>query len=292
MKSYEEMKALIIKTAMEDERIRAVTMEGSNVTDGAVHDQYSDFDLTFFVTDVREFSKDTDYMSRFGDVLILQRPDDMLDDVYDYESREKYTLLTQYEDGNRIDLTFFDISHIDRQSEFDEPRTVLINKDAYPELKEIRSEAAFFIQKPSERDYLGACNEFRWLSNYVTKGLCRDELPYAKYMLDELMMNMFTRMLNWKIGIEHDFSVTTGAYSKYLKKYLTGAEMKRYESVLSGADYSDIWEKLFNMYDYFADLARYVAQSLGFVFDEEETVRVRVFMLKRKEQWQESEKSR
>ena len=62
MKTIEEMRELILKTAREDERIRAVTMEGSNVTEGAVHDKYSDIDVTFFVTDIREFTRDKDYM--------------------------------------------------------------------------------------------------------------------------------------------------------------------------------------------------------------------------------------
>ena len=83
MKSYEEMYELILKTAKEDDRIRAVTMEGSNVTPGAVHDQFSDFDVTFFVTDVLEFSADHDYMKRFGEILIMQMPDDYYAEPYD-----------------------------------------------------------------------------------------------------------------------------------------------------------------------------------------------------------------
>ena len=49
--NYEDMYNLIIKTAKEDDRIRALTMEGSSVTPGAVHDEFSDFDVTFFVSD-------------------------------------------------------------------------------------------------------------------------------------------------------------------------------------------------------------------------------------------------
>ena len=48
--TYEEMYELILKTVREDERIRALTMEGSSVTTGAVHDEFSDFDVTFFVS--------------------------------------------------------------------------------------------------------------------------------------------------------------------------------------------------------------------------------------------------
>lgn len=47
MRSYEEMLELILNTAGNDERIRAVTLEGSNTTEGAAKDKYSDFDITF-----------------------------------------------------------------------------------------------------------------------------------------------------------------------------------------------------------------------------------------------------
>lgn len=271
----------ILETAKNDERIRAVTMEGSNSTNGAVRDEYSDYDITFFVTDIREFTNNRDYMSQFGEILILQRPDDWYGAPYDYASRNKYTLLTQYKDGNRIDLTFIDISRIKDQANFNEPRKVLINKDDLKELVDITSTNTFLITKPSEFEYFNCCNEFRWISNYVTKGLCREEFYYAKRMMDEYMMNMFLKMLNWKIGIDNDFKVSTGACCKYLKKYLSESEMARFQGIFANGEYGDMWFKLFMMYDYFAELARYVAMKLSFSFDEEETKKVKDFMHER-----------
>lgn len=281
MKSYDEMYELILKTATEDDRIRAVTMEGSNASEDALKDAYSDFDITFFVTDIREFTSCHDYMTRFGEVLILQCPDDWYEEPYDYTGRQKFTFLTQFTDGNRIDLTFIDVSNIETQKDFTEPRRVLINKDNFPVLKDITSCECFYITKPSEAEYFHACNEFRWLSNYATKGICREELPYVKNIMDRYMRDMFMKMLNWKIGIDNDFKVTTGAGSKYLKKYLTEDEMKRFSMIFAGGEYGDMQFKLFIFYDYFADLARYVADKLGFTFDEKETQAVREFMVKR-----------
>lgn len=278
MRNYDEMFELIMKTAQEDERIRAFTMEGSNTTEGAVHDEYSDFDITFFVTDIREFTKNKNYMGRFGEILIQQCPDDWYGQPYDYESREKFAYLTQYRDGNRIDLTLIDVSNIAGQADFNEPRKVLINKDNFKELKDITSKEVFYIQKPDEMEYFNTCNEFRWIANYVTKGICREEFYYAKRMMEEYMMNMFIKMLNWKIGIDNDFKVTTGACSKYLKKYLSREEMARFQMMFANGEYSEMSFKVFMMYDYFAELARYVAEKLGYTFDEEETKNVKEFM--------------
>ena len=282
MKSYDEMYDLIIKTAQEDDRIRAVTMEGSGVTKGAVHDEFSDFDVTFFVSDIREFTTDHDYMKRFGEILIMQMPDDYYAEPYDYNGKNRFAYLTQYKDGNRIDLTFIDVSNIEDQIKFEEPRTVLINKDNFKELKDIKSSDCFLIKKPGEFEFFNTVNEFRWVSNYATKGLCRDEFYYAKRVMDVYMMDMFMKMINWKVGIDNDFKVTTGANSKYLKEYLSKEEMERFKGAFASGREEDMWNKLFLMYDYFEELSIYVAEKLGFPLDLEESRNVRDFMEKRR----------
>ena len=45
--------------------------------------------------------------------------------------------LTQYKDGNRIDLTLIDVSNIANQADFISTRKVLINKDNFKELRDI-----------------------------------------------------------------------------------------------------------------------------------------------------------
>ena len=278
MKTYEEMYDLIVETAKNDDRIRAATMEGSNVTKNAVHDAFSDFDITFFVSDIREFTRDHDYMKRFGDILIMQMPDDWYKEPYDYNGQKRFAYLTQYKDGNRIDLTFIDVSDIENQTGFNEPRTVLINKDNFPQLKDITSGECFFIKKPGEFEFFNTVNEFRWISNYVTKGLCRHEFYYARRAMDHYMMDMFIKMINWKVGIDNDFKVTTGANCKYLKNYLSDEEMKRFEGMFPSGDYEDMWDKLFLIYDFFEELSVYVAKKLGFKLDLEESKNVREFM--------------
>lgn len=283
MRSYKDMYDLIMDTAQKDERIRAVTMEGSYSCASDVHDKYSDFDITFFVADIREFTADKKYMERFGEILIMQCPDDEYCSPYDYSSKNNFAYLTQYKDGHRIDLTLIDVSNIANQADFVSTRKVLINKDNFKELKDIVYSEEHLIKKPSEFEFFNTCNEFRWISNYVTKGLCREEFYYAKRMMEEYMMNMFIKMINWKIGIDNDFKVSTGKCAKYLKKYLAEEEMHRFQMMFAGGEYKEMWDKLFFMYDYFAEIAKYVAENLGFSFDEKETVEVRDFMRQRYE---------
>lgn len=284
MRSSEEMMKLIMDVAINDERIRAVTMEGSRVSKNATHDRYCDFDISYVVNDIRQFTKDNRWIEIFGEILIVQCPMDWYDNPYDYEGRDNFAYLIQFKDGNRIDLTLIDASNIENEKNYDEPRIVLLNKDNFKELKPISDESVFYIRKPSEMEYFNTCNEFRWLSVYISKGLCREELYYAKYAYDVLMMEMFIKMLNWKVGVDNDFNVTTGGHSKYLKRFLSAEEMERFQGVFPNGTYEDIWNKLYVIYDYFAEIANYVGETLGYCFDAKETEEVREFLAERQKQ--------
>lgn len=281
MRSKEEMMRLILDVAENDERIRAVTMEGSRVSKNATHDQYCDFDICYVVDDIRQFTQNKKWIEIFGEILIVQYPTDWYSHPYDYSGHENYTYLMQFKDGNRIDLTLIDIYNIEKEQSYGEPRIVLLNKDNLKELKQISDETVFNIQKPSEMEYYNTCNEFRWLSIYVSKGLCREEIYYAKYAYDVLMMEMFIKMLNWKIGVDNDFDVTTGNHSKYLKRFLSSKEMERFHGIFPDGTYENIWSKLYMIYDYFAELSKYVGDALGYRFDEKETDEVRLFLIER-----------
>ncbi len=278
MRTEAEMMDLIIKKAAEDERIRAVAMDGSRANKNAVHDEYSDFDIVYFVTDVREFTRDKSWVDYFGDILIVQYPADWYKHPYDYDSHDSFAFLMQFADGNRIDLTIVDVRNIEKEKQNAEPRIVLLNKDNFSELIPLDSEKAFYIKPPSKMEFDNVCNEFRWLSVYITKGLCRDEFYYARHIYEVPIMEMFMKMLNWKIGILHGFNVSTGAHGKYLKRFLTRNEMNRFRGIFPNGEYKDIWDKLFLMYDYFDELETEVADGLGFQRNREETEKVRAFL--------------
>ena len=57
---------------------------------------------------------------------------------------------------------------------------------------------------------------------------------------------------------------------------------ERFQGIFPDGEYEQIWQKLFAMYDYFAELAEYVAGKLGYFSDREQARRVREFMMERR----------
>ena len=79
MRNEQEMLALIIETAKQDERIRAVIMNGSRTNPNARKDIFQDFDIVYLVTDVTPFTYAYGWIQRFGQLMILQMPEAMQD---------------------------------------------------------------------------------------------------------------------------------------------------------------------------------------------------------------------
>lgn len=52
MRSEKEMMDLVLSLAEQDERIRIVTLEGSRANINIPKDEFQDYDITYFVSDI------------------------------------------------------------------------------------------------------------------------------------------------------------------------------------------------------------------------------------------------
>ncbi|MCH4886233.1 aminoglycoside adenylyltransferase [Acidaminobacter sp. JC074] len=289
MRTDNDMLEMILSYAENDERVRAVTLNGSRASQTALKDKYSDFDIVYFVEDVRDFTKEKSWIEVFGDILIVQYSMDWYSHPYDYSSRELFIYLIQFADGHRIDLSLVDLSKMDEfLQKSKEPTCVLLNKDNFKELNDTFDESKFHVKEPTEFEFNNTSNEFRWMSIYITKGLCRRQIYYAKYAYDVLLMEMFMKMIRWKIGIDHDFKITLGSFNKYFNRYLSQEEMNKIHNIFPNGSYEDIWDKLFFIYDFFHELEKEVREYYSYSVDEKEVIRVRKYLQEKQEDYKQT----
>ncbi|NTU65427.1 MAG: aminoglycoside 6-adenylyltransferase, partial [Chloroflexi bacterium] len=184
MRSEKEMLDLILTYAREHDEVRAVVMNGSRVNPNAKKDPFQDYDIVYYVRDVEPFRRNLDVVKYFGEIMILQTPEDMADPPPEGDGH--YAYLMQFMDGNRIDLSF-DALHQTDVTLKDSLSLVLLDKDNLLGELPPPSDAGYLPRPPTAKAFDDCCNEFWWLNPYVAKGLWRDELTYAKYMFDTHM---------------------------------------------------------------------------------------------------------
>lgn len=271
MRSEREMMELIVDTARKDERIRAVILNGSRSNANAPRDPFQDFDIVYLVTDVAAFKCNPDWIQCFGEIMILQMPEDMQDPPPSND--EGFSYLMQFMDGNRIDLWIYPLAKLD-ELEKDSLSLLLLDKDGIVASLAPASESSYLPQPPTTKAFADCCNEFWWVCPYVAKGLWREEIPYAKYMLDQVVREQLMKMLAWHIGTKTQFSKNPGKYGKYFQQYLEPELWEMLLETYSGAGYGDTWDALFTMCDLFRIAALPVAEHFGIAYPHGDEGRV------------------
>ncbi len=271
MRSEQEMLELIIGTARCDERIRAVIMNGSRANPNAPRDIFQDFDIVYLVLDVAPFKNNFEWIKRFGEIMILQLPEEMHDPPATHDSSCVY--LMQFTDGNRIDLGIYPVARLADLGR-DSLSVLLLDKDRIIEPFGPASEKDYLPQPPTAKAFADCTNEFWWVCPYVAKGLWRAEILYAKHMLDVIVREQLMKMLLWHIGVKTRFACNPGKLGKYFQHYLEPELWKMLERTYADADYNYTWEALFTMCHLFRQIALPLAEQYGFDYPHDDDRRV------------------
>jgi aminoglycoside 6-adenylyltransferase len=270
MRTPDEIKKIILGKADADNRIRAVLLNGSRADSELEPAWFQDFDIVYIVNQIESFTADHEWTSIFGEKLLWQLPDAM--ESFDEEEKKSYSFhyLMLFKDGNRIDLTLFPRERFEVEFKPDSLTLVWLDKDKLFGNIEPATDKDYWIRRPTEKGFIDACNEFWWVSTYIAKGLLRDEIFYAKAMMEGPVRKMLMKMTEWHIGMNTNFSVSIGREGKYIRKYLSEEE---YTALLKTyADYrkGNIWNSLFLMTDLFKGFALGISKKLNFRYNLEE----------------------
>ena len=167
MRTDQEMLDLILQIAKKIQ-VDAVALSGSRTNQKIQTDEFQDYDVVYIVDDLDYLSSDFSWLDQFGERIIEQ----------EVTLGHRRLFLMLFEDGNWLDLTLCPEDHIQEWVESEADFTVLEDTKGLFESYSPSPER-FWIHPASETDFKKACNEFWWVSAYVVKGICRNQVIYA-----------------------------------------------------------------------------------------------------------------
>ncbi len=273
MRTEKEMIDLIITEALGDSRIRAAYLEGSRTDPNIPADIFQDYDIVYIVTETESFQKDRCWIDRFGERLYMQYPEESV--YYPSSPKQCYGWLIQFADGNRLDLHVCTWAYAKSMMG---QYIVLVDKDDLFTQKQMQSDEQYWVERPDNEQFSCTCNEFWWCLNNVAKALWRKEIPYVMDMLDFNIRPMLRRLLEWKIGMEHDFTVSVGKSAKYMYKYLPEEAYEQYLLTYSAANVPAMWKAVFIMCDLFDETANEISSRLTYDYDQVEAYNSRYYL--------------
>ena len=247
---------LILQTA-KTLQVKAVAMSGSRTNPKTLKDEFQDYDVVYVVDDLDNLTSDLAWLDQFGKRIIEQHV--LLD------HRRLYLML--FEDGNRIDLTLCPKDHIQEWVESEADFTVLEDTKGLF-VPYFPSPQRYWTSPATETNFVKSCNEFWWVSSYVVKGICRNQLIYATDHLYGICQQEFLKILAWQVASNRGV-VDIGKNYKYLFNYLPTEKEKEFSDLLDFSSIDKITQSLLATMQLFHREAQRLAQKLGFDYDKE-----------------------
>ena len=172
-----------------------------------------------------------------------------------------------FEDGNRIDLTLCPKQQIQEWVDSEAEFIVLEDKKGLFEYYS-PSPQRFWMSSASETDFKNSCNEFWWVSAYVVKGICRNQIIYAIDHLYGICQQEFLKILAWQVASNRGV-VDIGKNYKYLFNYLPTEKEKEFSNLLDFSSIEKLSQSLLATMQLFHQEAQRLAQKLDFDYDKE-----------------------
>lgn len=263
MRTEEQMYERILNFAKAESHIRVVTLEGSRTNSNIPPDEFQDYDITFFVTDMAYFTEEDSWLDVFGERLIMQKPEDM--ELFPAQE-EGYSYLMLLEDDVKIDLTLLPLELLDVYFTWGKLVRLLLDKDGRVKTPPVPTDIDYHIQRPTARMFDDCCNEFWNTVTYVVKGLCRKEILFAIDHMNEIVRKELLRMISWLVGTEKGFSFSIGKNYKFLEQYITEDMWKRLMSTYRMESYAQMWESLEQCLALFREASAETAKRLGYSY--------------------------
>ena len=256
MRAETEMLDIILKTA-ETLQVKAVAMSGSRTNQNAPKDEFQDYDVVYVVDDLDNLTSDLSWLDYFGKRIIEQE--------FVLDHRRLYLML--FEDGNRIDLTLCPKEHIKEWVDSEAGFTVLEDPEHLFEPYSQNLER-YWTSPASAIEFEKVCNEFWWVSAYVVKGICRNQLIYATDHLYGICQQELLKILAWQVASDRG-KVDIGKNYKYLFNYLPAEKEKGFSNLLDFSSVEKLTKSLYGTMKLFHREAQYLAQKMGFDYDKE-----------------------
>lgn len=234
---------------------------------------FVDYDVVYITDHVNEIVQDDDWINQFGEVLIKQLPD-YNPYVKDYSV---FGYLVHFKDLNRIDLRLMKPDLLSTQIN-DAYSIVLLDKNnRYSHLNFNRESELYSTKLCSEFEFQQITNEIYWVSTYVIKGIAREDLIYAEFMLSNPVKKAFIELIKqWILTDNNREELNFGKVNQAILNDLKDKEA--FIQLYCNQNLEAIEDNVRYIIEQTHRLAGQIAKKQGFKYRDEEYKAVKYYL--------------
>lgn len=280
MKSREEKLKSIRDWSERNQDVRAMLLTSSLVNPLAPVDEFSDLDIEIVFEDNTKYISDITWTYNFGNPISMVEEDES---YFDGKHAMKMLL---YDDYVKVDFKLYSkqkfLEEVHQNAlceDWDIGYKVLIDKEELTQHMKKPTYQVSIIKKPTEQTFRQILNDFWWDTTYVAKCLVRNDLFYAKFMSENnIRTDYLVPLIEWYIGSQHDWNISTNKYGRLFKKYLSPEMWHKIERTFSGKEIDQNWEALFAMGDLVNEIGKELSEKLGYEYPVKLEIDIRKYL--------------
>jgi aminoglycoside 6-adenylyltransferase len=268
MKSRDEQLKKIIEWATSNNDIRVLLLTSSLTNPNAPSDIFSDLDIELITTNLPLMLASDAWLEQFGPVMVkIVENEEAFDGLHAMR-------MVLYDDYSKIDFKLWSVDKFKEEvnnpelyEDWDIGHKVLLDKDGLTAGLNAPTYQSVVISQPTEQEFQRILNDYWWDTHYVAKCLWRDNIFYAKFMLEhEIRANYLQKIIEWYIASEHNWQVTTNKFGRLFKQFLSPAIWEQVEQTFAGAGIEDNWRSLFAANDLVRKMGLHLANRLNYTY--------------------------
>ena len=260
--------------------IQAMILTSSRTRPDGPVDLLSDYDLILAVRDAGPFAFDDAWTAEFDRPMVRWG-----------DQSEMYGLTTYfrgvvYQNYIKIDYSIWPVELLERiaaatslPDQLDVGYRVLLDKEQRTAGWKRPSYQAHIPARPTQAEYQALVEEFWWSATYVAKSLWRCELIFARWVLDQdLKLETMRRMLEWRIEIDHHWSLKPGVYGRGFEQLLPANTWSEFATTYGALDVEETWVALDRTTALFRRVASDVGNALGYPYPQQADDQVSTYL--------------
>lgn len=250
--------------------IRAMILTSSRTRPDGPVDLLSDYDVILAVTDAEHFANEEAWVFAYGQPMVRWGDQSAM------YGPTTYFRGVIYDDYIKIDYSIWPDALLERVAaqtplpdQLDVGYRILLDKDNRTAAWHPPTYQAHIPARPTEAEYLAVVEEFWWNTTYVAKSLWRDEVAFAKWVLDsDTKLESMRRLLEWRMELDHYWSLKPGVKGRGLKQRLPADIWTEFAATYVGSEMEDNWAALFCTTSLFRRVAIEVGNALGYTYPQ------------------------
>lgn len=254
--------------ALAQDDVRAAIVVGSQARSDHPADEWSDLDLILFVTDMDRLQNDTSWLAEIGPLWLSQPGHTVAGDP------ERLAL---FAGGLQVDFVFSPVGALSALPQLIAAGRlpdivyrgvrVLLDKDhLIPHLPEPGHLPA--AVPPTVDAFRQTLESFWFSAVYNAKQLCRGELWLFQTASGGMLWPLL-RMIEWQARATHGWGYDTWHAGKFVAEWADASVYTAFCGCFAHLDRADGWQAFWRRLEIFHQLARQVAEKLGFAYPQD-----------------------